>query len=384
MIRKTIFWTHLIAGVITGIVIFSMSVTGVLLTYERQILQKAREHQYVPAAEQLAALTLDDLFTIAAREGSIPPSSILLENHPGAPVGFRAGREVIELNPYTGEQMHIANEGLESLFSALTSFHRWFSLQGDSRNIARMITGASNFVFLFLVLSGIYLWLPSAYKWVMFRSRLLFNARTTSAKARDYNWHHVFGFWSAVPLVFVVSTALVFSYPWANRLVYSVYGEQAPVRARTQATGTEATPASIDTSIPVNTLPLSELAMAISSVANGWRSLNLSLPESGSTTMRVALDYGNGAQPQLRETLSVNTISGVIEARSGFSDMSPGQRTRNIIRYLHTGEVLGFWGQTIAGLVSLTSLLMVWTGLALAWRRLVSPLFQHKARARRA
>src|SRR5215212_303454 len=35
--RKVIFWCHLAAGVTAGIVILIMSVTGVLLTYERQV-----------------------------------------------------------------------------------------------------------------------------------------------------------------------------------------------------------------------------------------------------------------------------------------------------------------------------------------------------------
>ena len=35
----------------------------------------------------------------------------------------------------------------------------------------------------------------------------------------------------------------------------------------------------------------------------------------------------------------------------------------------HTGEVLGIPGQTIAGLATAGSVVLVWTGLALAWRR---------------
>ena len=42
---------------------------------------------------------------------------------------------------------------------------------------------------------------------------------------------------------------------------------------------------------------------------------------------------------------------------------------RSILRFAHTGEVLGFAGQTIAGLVSLGATLLVYTGLALSWRR---------------
>ena len=37
-LRTLIFWPHLIAGITAGIVILVMSVTGVLLTYERQLI----------------------------------------------------------------------------------------------------------------------------------------------------------------------------------------------------------------------------------------------------------------------------------------------------------------------------------------------------------
>jgi uncharacterized iron-regulated membrane protein len=36
-LRKIIFWLHLPVGVIAGLVILNMCVTGVLLTYEKQI-----------------------------------------------------------------------------------------------------------------------------------------------------------------------------------------------------------------------------------------------------------------------------------------------------------------------------------------------------------
>jgi uncharacterized iron-regulated membrane protein len=39
VIRKTVFWIHLGTGVIVGLVVLMMSVTGVLLTYERQLVE---------------------------------------------------------------------------------------------------------------------------------------------------------------------------------------------------------------------------------------------------------------------------------------------------------------------------------------------------------
>jgi hypothetical protein len=45
---------------------------------------------------------------------------------------------------------------------------------------------------------------------------------------------------------------------------------------------------------------------------------------------------------------------------------------RSILRFAHTGEVLGITGQTIAGLVSLGSVILAWTGIALALRRFLT------------
>ena len=42
-----------------------------------------------------------------------------------------------------------------------------------------------------------------------------FNGRLRG-RARDFNWHNVVGFWSAIPLVVIVLGASVISYPWAT------------------------------------------------------------------------------------------------------------------------------------------------------------------------
>ena len=53
---------------------------------------------------------------------------------------------------------------------------------------------------------------------------------------------------------------------------------------------------------------------------------------------------------------------------------TPAQRARNWVRFAHTGEQYGVLGQTIAALASLLACVLVYPGLALAWRRLIRPL----------
>ena len=56
-------------------------------------------------------------------------------------------------------------------------------------------------------------------------------------------------------------------------------------------------------------------------------------------------------------------------ARASGQPASRGQRIRSWLRFAHTGEVYGVVGQTIAGVASAGAMVMVWTGLALTWRR---------------
>src|SRR5687768_3218166 len=161
MLRSTIFWIHLVCGVTTGIVVLMMSVTGVLLTYERQILAWAERVEYTAPAGA-ARLPLEDLVA-AAKLGrpEFTPTTIVLRNEPDAPVVLGAGRSgSLFVDPYSGAVSEPGAQGLRRFFAATTGWHRWFNASGENRAIPRAITGASNLAFLFLILSGMYLSLP--------------------------------------------------------------------------------------------------------------------------------------------------------------------------------------------------------------------------------
>ena len=48
------------------------------------------------------------------------------------------------------------------------------------------------------------------------------------------------------------------------------------------------------------------------------------------------------------------------------------------LRFIHTGERYGVIGSTIAGIASLAASFLVWTGMALSWRRLVLPAWRRR------
>ncbi len=384
MFRKAVFWIHLACGVTAGLVILVMSTTGVLLTYERQILAWLDGAQYADPAPGAVRAPLADLLDAARRyDADFVPTALTLRNDPRAPVTVSAGRTgTLFLNPYTAEVAPQGGATARAFFNAVEGWHRWFNLSGDARRIARTVTAACNLAFLFLVLSGLYLWLPRVFMWAAFKARLAFNPKATTAKARDFNWHHVFGIWSAIPLAVIVACSVVFSYSWANDLVYRSVGDRAPVR------GANRGPSGADSSglgaagagsagSGAQALSYDELFAKAAAAAPGWRALTLNV--GGGGLARFSVDQGNGGQPQRRHTLTLDAISGEVEQWTPFSSLPAGQRVRAWIRFLHTGEALGIVGQTVAGAVSVTSLVMVWTGLALAYRRLISPLLARRA-----
>ena len=363
MFRKTIFWLHLACGVSAGVVVLMMSVTGVVLTYERQAqVWEDRSYYAEPETGQLM-LTADQLIAASRDLEGFEASSLMLNSDPTAPVVLRQGRSQTQyLNPYSGQAYNPHSDTWSAFFSTVRGWHRWFNMTGDNRSSARIITGAANLMFLFLVLSGIYLWLPKIYARAALRARVWFNASNSNANARDFNWHHVFGFWAALPLVVIISTATVFNYTWANNLVYQLAGEEPPVRGGS-ASVEAPNPA------PVSRLPYADLVDTAKTYSEDWRTITLTIPAAEANSANLTLDEGDGGQPQKRHVLTLDVSDGEVIKWAPFTSQSAGAQARRWVRFLHTGEALGLTGQTIAGIASFAAILMVWTGLALALRR---------------
>ncbi len=377
MLRKVLFWAHLSCGVVAGFAILTMCVTGVILTYERQIEDWVASTGFVPEDQQQNRLSLEALYDIAvAQNPELAEASLIVDRNPGAPVNVRAGRRAsLQLNPYTGEEMEPAAPWVDAAFSNITGFHRWFNASSENRRVPRLIIGISNLMFVFIIVSGIYLWMPKIWNWAVVRSRLLLDRNPyPTSKARDFTWHHVFGIWCAVPLLILAVTGSFFSFRWTGDLLFAAFG--------TDRSGSNLIVEASETPAPIaagsSTLTLDELFSAAEGFSDEWQAITLTIPQGDQSTVTAQVDRGNGRRPQLRETLTINRTDGDILNVTEFDNLPINQRVRSVYRFLHTGEYLGIAGQTVAGLVSFFGIIMVWTGLALAYRRLLQPVLQRR------
>lgn len=413
MLRSILFWTHLTAGVAAGAIILLMSATGVALTYEKQVLRwaDARTLAYVgpPVDGRLSADSLLQLAHIAKPD--TPPTAITLRAGGSQPAMVSFGRAgVLYLHPSSGAVLGPGNTTVRAFFTSMTNWHRWLAGEGPGRARGRAITGACNLAFLVLVLSGMILWTPKTLSWIKLRSVLWFRA-TLTGKAREFNWHNVLGIWSAVPLIAIVASGVVISYPWAGDLVYRIVGETPPPRDNAAAAAAGAPRAArADNARPAisNARPAisnARVRTAVSALRSSdrsatgvlspsgsleailaaaiplmpdWKVVTLQIPKSDAVSANVVLDRGTGGQPQHRATVTVTTATATVATYQPFDSLSTGRRARSVLRFAHTGEVLGLTGQTIAGVVSFAAVILVYTGLALSLRRAAHALARRR------
>jgi len=460
LVKKTIFWLHLVAGIAAGLVVLILGLTGVIMSFERQILESNTGVTVKkPAGEQVVAGPEKILGNHA---GSTPAASgVTYYSDPEMPVSVQFGRgKSSYADPYTGESLGEGNTGLKGFFAWTLRLHRWLTLEGTSRELGGNITKAANLVFLFLVVSGLYLWFPKRWSRSAWRAVATLQFRL-KGRARDWNWHNTFGFWACIPLLFIVLTGLAMSYSWANNLIYKAVGENPPPprgaggppagggaareggerrgagggeggmaregraeggpgerRGRGEGNGParegrpegaegerrsrggegmasgEGRPAGGEGerrggrgaeggmaareggrggdghdhgSAPVSLSGLDAGFAKVKAASPGWRTIIVSTPKG--TTVDYSVSSSHRGRPDLRRTLTVDLASGEILKNEGFETQTTGRKVRTFVRWVHTGEALGWFGQALMGLASLAAVILVWTGFALSWRR---------------
>ena len=102
-----------------------------------------------------------------------------------APPGLRSDVPGgVSLDRHTGELQETATPAVRAAFQKVEELHRWLLLSGDGREIGQRIVGASTLLFLFLGLTGPFLWMPRRWTgWTV--RRVAWFRRGLRGRARD-------------------------------------------------------------------------------------------------------------------------------------------------------------------------------------------------------
>lgn len=381
-IRSFFFWTHLTIGLSAGLLILLMSVTGVMLGFERQMIARIDGAPRVEASST-PLLPLDSLLARAGIDRDAV-ASIVVKRDVTQPVTIRLrerGATPVLLDPYRATVLTASGDGSgQKFFSALRRWHRWVGVQStELRAQMKLVAGVANLVFLLLVLSGIYLWWPRHWSWARLRATALPQWHH-AGKARDFNWHNSLGFWFAIPLALIIASAAFISFRWPGQYLDLALGNEkeriaarealnAPPAATASAGSAETQRDALPRFVRDSDVGLAAYVDAARLSRPQWEQLTITMPDARSDAARIAVAEGNTYRPDLRWTLEVDRASASLVSSTGYADLSPARKIRAWVRFGHTGEVFGLWGQSLATVASAVGVLLVWTGFALVWRR---------------
>ena len=253
------------------------------------------------------------------------------------------GREgVLHLDPYTGRVLGEGSKATRAFFRSVTDWHRWLALTGESRATGKAVTGACNAAFLFLSVSGLYLWWPKQWTARFLRPIVWFQGGL-SGKARDFNWHNAIGLWSAAVIFFLTLTGLVISYPAIGNWLYAQQppggGSPAgPPRSEGRPPRAEGRPARPEgerrEEKPLTPESFAGLDRAFE-LAKGrmpaWTLVVLRTPARPDAPASVALTESASRSPYGRSSLTVDLKTGEVakwEPFAGFADRTEAAQRR--------------------------------------------------------
>ncbi|HEX3797364.1 MAG TPA: PepSY-associated TM helix domain-containing protein [Verrucomicrobiae bacterium] len=373
--RKIIFWAHLTAGLLAGIVILVMSLTGVCLAFEPQIInwQERELREVAPPGPDAKPLDVDALLAKVRNENpASSPTAVTLRSEPRASVMATFGRDdVVYLNPYDGQILGHGSK-IRGVLLQIENVHRWLGASDDHRAAARAVTGAGNAVFLMLAASGLYLWWPRSWSASALRPAIWF-ADGLRGKARDWNWHNTIGLWCAPVLIVLTLSGVIMSYQWANNLLYKMTGNEPPPPQAERSGGNQRREknrhADDDADHHHEAASFAGMIAKAAEQMPDWSIINLRLPQRAGAPVTISIQNSGSPFAFYRSQLTLNSSTGEVMKWEPFTGQNLGRKLRIWARFLHTGEALGVAGQCVAAMACAGGALLVWTGFAMAWRR---------------
>ncbi|WP_029489576.1 PepSY-associated TM helix domain-containing protein [Aquimarina agarivorans] len=364
-LRKTILNIHKILGLVTGIVLFIVAITGCLWAFKEEIEGFSDTYKNVTPkkANFLSASTIK-----AIAEKEIPNKEI-------HGVVYGAKNEALEvifyeatpklfyqslfLNPYTGEILKRINH--DSGFFA-------FVLKGHIRlwlpeAVGSRIVSYSILLFFTILITGLFLWWPKKKKNRAQRYKFQWK-ETTRWKRKNFDLHTIIGFYiSSFALIFAF-TGCVMAFNWFYYIAYKATGGNKDPRF--------VTPNSKNILAVNNQNTYDQLIPQLYEKYKEAKTFELHYPSSDSTSILVEMSNSKGLYYNMDYLFFDQNTLEEIETYSIYGKYKNADFADKVIRMnydIHIGSIGGILGKFIAFFTSLICASLPVSGILLWYGR---------------
>lgn len=357
---------HLWLGLISGIFVCFLGITGCILAFEREIEDVTQAYRFTEV-EKSALLPPSRLKQIADKQ--VPGKhahSIGYQVGKSAQVVYYAAAPeyywIVFLNPYTGEVLKVKNMD-DDFFRIVIMGHYYLWLPP---NVGQPVLASATLMFFFLLISGLILWWPKNRAASKKRFSIKLNAKW---KRVNYDLHNVLGFYMTWILIFIAISGLVMGFQWFAGSVYWISsggGSMKPFKETYSDTTT------IKPNIhkqPAIDLLWTRTMAGLPGFTGG---VEVHVPENDKLAIEVAInpdtdtywkaDYLYYDQYTLKE-IPVDHIFGKL------SDASLADRISRMNYDIHVGAIAGLPGKIMAFFASLIAASLPITGFIIWWGR---------------
>ncbi len=233
--KKILLKVHLWLSVPVGIIIAIICFSGAMLVFETELMELFNPQRYKVEQVKDAPLPMETLMAIAqsSQPDSMRLTEVQVSRDPSR--NYRMGfggrnRTAVFVDQYSGEVREMYTPG-DNFFVTMRKLHRWllddYQRDSDKISIGKTAVGVSTLFFVFILITGIIVWIPKT------RKALVNSFKINTRKGKTRLWHdlHVtLGVYSAVILLALALTGLTWSFEWYNKGFYAVFGLEVPQR----------------------------------------------------------------------------------------------------------------------------------------------------------
>lgn len=219
-VKKLIGKIHLWLGLISGLLVFVIAITGCLYAFQDEIQNAIQDYRFVEHQHKsiLPPSRIQQIAS-AALPGKHIHAIMYKDSVHAANAIFYSFEEhyyyFVYINPYTGEVLKVKDE-FADFFRLVLDGHFYLWLPPE---IGQPLVASVTLVFFVMLVSGIVLWWPKNHKGINKKFKIKWRG---GWRRKNYDLHSVLGFYiSWLALIFVV-TGLVWGFLWFRDGVYAI------------------------------------------------------------------------------------------------------------------------------------------------------------------
>lgn len=357
-IRSAFREVHLWAGLISGLIVIAVCLSGTIYVYNSEIREWASSEKFF-VEEAGQALSLDEVKHKVEGQlgGQITSVFVMADGDRTLQIGhLKEGEKgrgtTYYVNPYTAEIIGDNSEksAADEFMGYMFSLHRWLLIDKieepilesmDNRSLGRLINGVSTALFLLGVITGIVVWVPQKAKSWRQGLKIKWSANW---KRVNHDLHNTLAFYSLFILFVMAATGLFWSFEWYREGWQKTWDTYSPPReggGRGQRGGGPSEEQEAKESIPVLDFSLDQTLAKVNETLDYDGNVRISLPSSGDDEIS-ATKYQTGFFARSgSDQVTLNQASLEVNKTTLFTDMSFRQQVGRSVKSLHTGEIFG-------------------------------------------